>query len=318
MTPGIYAMPAAHYHADPCPAPSMSAHDAQTLLSRSAAHAWHDHPRLNPQWQPDDPTPEQEEGLALHALLLEQENRVQPVNAPDWRKKEAQEARALARAAGVIPILAHRWDELRGTAEALRKTLAAHEVGDFLARPGAPEQTMLWQEDTDAGPIWCRSRVDWLCEDVPLLIDLKTVGGSASPDAWARSPQGKEAPLRAAHYLRGAEACGLARPRYFFALLERDAPHGVSICELSQALMTVGREQHEAARETWALCLRDGLWPSYPGFLATIEASTAAIYAHEDWKARREQMRQRAQRPFMHQAGGAVAEAIRNGGNPFA
>jgi hypothetical protein len=200
---------------------------------------------------------------------------------------------------------------------ALRIALAKHEVGDFLARPGQAEATMLWQDEGEHGPIWCRSRVDWLCGDMPVLIDLKTTEGSASPDVWARSPAGKGAALRAAHYLRGARACGIARPRYFFAILERDPPFGVSICELAPALLTIGEEQHEAARNVWSACLRDGEWPSYPPVLATIEASVGAIYSHEDWRERQQQLRQRKPRPFMHQAGGAVAKHMAEGGEIF-
>lgn len=306
------------YHNDPCEAPSMSAHDAEAVLTRSPAHAWHGHPRLNPDHQPAEPTAAQEEGTALHALLFERQDRVERVEAADWRTKAAQDARKAARAAGRVALLAHRWDELLGTAMALRIALSKHEVGDFLARPGQPEATMIWQDEAEHGPIWCRSRTDWMPLDMPALIDLKTTEGSASPDVWARSPAGKSAPLRAAHYLRGARACGIARPRYFFCLLERDPPFGVSICELSPALLTIGEEQHEAARNIWSACLRDGAWPSYPPVLATIEASTGALYAHEDWRARQQQLRERKPRPFLHQAQGAVARAITQGGEPFA
>lgn len=317
---GIHSdIDAATYHADPCPAPSLSAHDAATLLQRSPAHAWYAHPRLNPDHPPDEPTAAQEEGAALHALLLEDDStRVDVIEADDWRTKKAREARAESRAAARIPILAARWDDLCATVNMFRFALARHEVGNFLERPGQAEATMLWQDEAEHGPIWCRSRVDWLYRDMPLLLDLKTTEGSAVPDVWARSPAGKDAPLRAAHYLRGARALGLRNPRYFFVLLERDPPFGVSVCELSPALLTIGEEQHEAARNIWSACLADGEWPSYPPVLATIEASSGALYAHEDWRQRREQLRTRKPKPFLHNAQGAVARAIASGGEPFA
>ncbi len=321
LSEGIHPdVPAEDYHADPCPAPSLSAHDAQTILTRSPRHAWHDHPRLNPNRERDEPTSQQEEGSALHAFLFEKRDMVVPVDAADWRKKEAQEARKQARESGLIPLLSGRWDELRGTAEAMRQALAQHEIGDFLARPGRPEVTMLWQDESEAGPLWCRSRVDWLCDDMPVLIDLKTTEGTADPEAWSRTALRDGLPLRVTHYLRGARALGIARPRYLIVVLERNPPFGVSVLELAPSLLTMADEQHEAARNLFAACLRDGEWPSFPPFVATIEAPSWLAYSHEDWKQRAVQAaeRRKAPKPFLHQAGGAVAAAIRNGGEPFA
>jgi hypothetical protein len=292
------------YHADPCEAPSMAAHDAHTLLTRSPAHAFHEHPRLNPDHAPGDPTVAQEEGTALHALLLEKQHVVEPVDAPDWRGKAAQEARKAARAVGRVPILAARWDTLLQTSVALRAALAKHEVGDFLARPGRAEQTMLWQDESEAGPIWCRSRVDWLCEDLPILVDLKTTEAAAS--AWDRGVARDGIPLRAAHYLRGARALGINRARYLFCVLERSPPFGVMVYELSPALLTIGEEQHQVARNIFGACLADGDWPSYPPCLATVEADGGAIYRHEDWRERQAQVRQRKPRPFAEAGGHRV------------
>lgn len=300
------------YHADPCEAPSLSAHDAHTLLTRSPRHAWHEHPKLNPEHAPGEPTAQQEEGTALHALLLEKQHVVEPVQAPDWRGKAAQEARKAVREAGRVPILAARWDTLLQTAEALRAALARHEVGDFLSRPGRAEQTMLWQDESEAGPIWCRARVDWLCGDLPVMVDLKTTEGAAS--AWDRGIAKDGIPLRTAHYLRGARACGIKRARYLFCVLERDPPFGVMVYELSPALLTIGEEQHTVARNLWGACLADGDWPSYPPLLATVEADNSTIYRHEDWRERQAQQRQRKPRPFAEAGGTRVI----NSEQPFA
>src|SRR5215831_5713580 len=47
VTPGVYAMPAAQYHADPCPTPSLSASIIKLICLDSPAHAWTAHPKLN-------------------------------------------------------------------------------------------------------------------------------------------------------------------------------------------------------------------------------------------------------------------------------
>lgn len=313
--PGIAAE---DYHADPCPEPSLSAHDAQTIIARSPRHAWHEHPRLNPNREADEPTVAQEEGVALHAFLFERQDRVETVEAKDWRGGEAQKARKAARAAGRVALLAHRWQELHGTAEAMRQALETHELGNFLARPGRPEVTMLWQDESEAGPLWCRSRVDWLCDDMPVLIDLKTTEGTADPEAWSRTALRDGLPLRVTHYLRGARALGIARPRYLIVVLERNPPFAVSVLELAPSLLAMADEQHEAARATFAACLRDGDWPSFPPFVATIEAPGWLQFQHEDWKQRVQQTRERKPRPFAGQASERIAATIRTGGEPFA
>lgn len=318
LTEGIHPhVDAATYHADPCAEPSMSAHDAQTLLTRSPSHAWHAHPRLNPDLQPDEPTAAQEEGTALHAFLFERQDRVETVEAKDWRTKDAQEARKAARAVGRVALLADRWKELLGTADAMRSALARHEIGNFLDRPGRPEVTMLWQDEAEHGPIWCRSRVDWLCDDMPVLIDLKTTEGTADPDAWSRTALRDGLPLRVTHYLRGAFRLGIRKPRYLIVVLERNPPFGVSVLELAPSLLAMADEQHEAARNLWAACLRDGDWPSYPPFVATIEAPNWLAYSHEDWKQRVAQIRERKPKPFAGQASALIGSQIRKGGEVF-
>ena len=74
-TAGVYQMPAEEYHADPCPEPSLSASLIKTLLARSPLHAWHEHPRLNPNVVKEE-RKEYDRGSAAHALLLEGEDRM--------------------------------------------------------------------------------------------------------------------------------------------------------------------------------------------------------------------------------------------------
>jgi hypothetical protein len=70
MKPGIYTdMTAADYHADPCPNPSLTQSVAKVLLQRSPLHAWHAHPRLNPDYQHDDAT-KFDIGNIAHKMLL--------------------------------------------------------------------------------------------------------------------------------------------------------------------------------------------------------------------------------------------------------
>ena len=100
----LCAMSAAEYHADPCPEPSLSSSIARLILSHSPLHAWTEHPRLNPNYKPEEST-KFDRGSAAHALLLEGEDRMAVIPFKDYRKDAAQEARDNARLAGKFPVL---------------------------------------------------------------------------------------------------------------------------------------------------------------------------------------------------------------------
>ena len=63
---------------------------------------------------------------------------------------------------------------------------------------------------------------------------------------------GSGAPMQAAHYLRGARMLGLPHRRFLFVVLEREAPFGVSVVELSPALLEMADEQLAYARNMHA------------------------------------------------------------------
>lgn len=304
LTPGVYAMPADEYHADPCPSPSLSASVAHLLETQSALHAWTAHPKLNPEWERDDSTAAQEAGTALHALIIEGRDLIDACYFPDWRKKEAQVARDDSRLLGRIPVLAEKAEQLRRCAEVVHASLERHEAPALFAQPGQAEAVMVWQEDTPWGQIWCRSRVDWLGED--WLDDLKTTAGSAHPDAWTKkvSPEGYA--LQAAFYLRGARALG-RRPRGFrFVVVEQDPPFGMIVVQLGADLMELAEASAARAIEAWAWSLREGQWPGYP--TRTIEASAPG------WELEQYEQRKRAQ-PQSYMA--SSPRVVRSGA-PFA
>jgi hypothetical protein len=315
--PGLYEMPAARYHDDPCAEPSLSASVAHILLSQSPAHAREAHPRLNPEHEAGDPTAEMDEGTALHAAILESHSVVAVCEFDDWRTGSARQARQLARDTGKIPILAKRWKVVQKVAEAVRSQLPHHEVGDVL-HSGFAERVMVWQEDTPAGPIWMRSRVDWLPGAVsPLdrpahIYDLKTVGGSAEPGAWGKKMATEGYALQAALYLRGARALGLPALGFRFIVVERDPPYALSVCECAPDLMHFAEQRAAAAISLFGRCLHDNDWPGYPGRVAHVEAPAWAVMQWEERALREE--REAKPKPFYMPSDPKVA----NAGSPFA
>ena len=181
MTPGLYDIPEAEYHADPCQAPSLSSSVAKILLTQSPLHAWTAHPRLNPYYEPEEKTAF-DLGSAAHALLLEGEDRMTKIDAKDYKTKDAQAARDEARAAGKHPVLKARYPDVQKMRNAaLLAITACTNLSGYTLAAGLPERALIWQEDE----IWCRCKPDSLANDRTLILDYKSTT-DASPPAFNR------------------------------------------------------------------------------------------------------------------------------------
>lgn len=256
---GIYEISAAEYHADPAPTASLSSSIARELLASSALHAWFAHPRLNPAYQPKDDE-KFDVGIAAHAFLLEGESGFVIIEAPDWRTKAAKEARAVARLAGKIPLLADRWGDVQAMAVAARQQLDAHEDPPRPLAGGKPEQTLVWQEDG----AWCRARLDWLHDDRKTIDDYKTTSASANPEVWSRTLFGAGQEIQAAFYLRGLKAITGLEATFRFVVQENFAPYALSVIGLSPEALELGARKVTYALRLWRECLTSGVFPGYP------------------------------------------------------
>lgn len=284
--PGLYAMTEAAYHADPCPEPSLSASTAHALLTRSPLHAWTGHPRLNPNWRPREATEEMEEGSALHWLLLGGSG-AEPVvvDSDSFRAKDAQAARDDARAAGRPPILRRRWNQLRRCAAAVRSELRRTLDAPPGVHVGDPEAVLVWKEDD----LWCRAMVDWLpsgCADPVPLIDLKSLGRVASPEAFSRRMAEHGHDVQAAFYRRGFRAVFGREPGpMVFLAFERKPPYAVSRIACGAQAEELGESKVEEALRIWGRCLDRDDWPGFPRRVAFVEPPR---WAETDWEMRRE------------------------------
>lgn len=292
-----HGIPEDRYHRDPCPEPSLSNSIGKLLVRASPMHAWHAHPRLNPDFESSEGNDASDMGSILHKLLLGEGCDIEIIRVrygpksdkagqlvTDWKTKDAQDARDAARKAGRIPVLPHAMDQAHAAAAAARKQLAEHIEGRLLFDPGKPEATLVWQEDV----IWCRARVDWLLDDVTgPPIDLKTTKLSAAPDAWERRVQ-LEYAAQDAFYRRGLRALGRpTRHAMRFLVVEQEPPFGVSVLAPAPSLMELADAQVERAIQIWTHCIREDRWPGYTHHTAHIEAKPwqvvdAEMRAHRD------------------------------------
>ena len=285
------------YHADPCPEPSLSSGIARLLLSRSPMHAWHAHPRLNPNHEPRAGNKAMDAGSMIHKILLGVGQDIEVIEVPygpkhakagqlvtDYKTDAAQAARDAVIARGAIPVFAGDLAEIHEAAAAIRKGIEATVEGAMLFEPGIPEATLIWRE----GSIWCRARADYLLNDpfMPIL-DLKTTKLSANPEEWQRKLAADYC-FQDAFYRRGLTALRQETPPMRFIVGEQEKPHGVAVCCAAPSLAAYAEDGVERAIRMWGKCLASGNWPGYSPQTAHVECPPWLLNRMEEQSMREE------------------------------
>lgn len=268
--PGFYPdISAADYHADPCPRPSLTQSVAKILLERAPLHAWHAHPRLNPDWREDADT-KFDVGNIAHALLLSRGKEIVVVDGfDDWRTKEARAARARAAEQGKLAVLGKHAKLAGRMVEAAREQLKLRRLS-HLFQDGQGEVCIAWQE----GNLWCRQLLDWLTPDRLIVADFKTTDLSAAPQNLPRMMASAGWPIQAAMADRGLDALhpeSRGRRSYLFVVQETEAPYALQVVEIGKDVLTMGRKRLDMAVDIWRRCIIEDLWPGYPLEIVTPE-----------------------------------------------
>lgn len=265
--PGLYlGVPEAVYHADPCPAPSLSSHVAKIALKRSALHAKAAHPRLADPIEEDDeededpPTPASFLliGQAAHSLTLGRGAPVVEIPVKAFRTKEAKARRALVLEHGGIPLKTKHFRTAHRMAEIARPVFAAELGGEFI-----PEAMLVWQERG----MWRRGLIDGVSPDMRVAGDYKTSGRPCPPDVATQFVNANGYPFQERFYNRGFDRLdpqGMGRRRFFFMFQEVEYPHAISIVHTDEGNRSLADEHVEAACNIWDRALVTGNWPSYP------------------------------------------------------
>ena len=262
LQPGLHlAIDESEYHSDPCETPSLSVSIATTLVTYSEAHAYLEHPRLG--GEPFTPSQEMDFGSLCHALMLNQHRPVVIIEAHDFKTKAAKEQRDAARAAGALPILAHKLVEASATVDACRVRMRDEYDIEL---DGDSEVTIVWDETADDGTrVRCRGRVDHLRTDVGRVYDLKFCG-DARPETCRNKLVSLGYAIQHTAYLSGLGqvAPDLAgRLEFEFPFCEVTKPHAVTVCELAGSMRELGQQLWRRAINRWARALNTNQWPAY-------------------------------------------------------
>lgn len=247
--------------------PSLSSHIAHVLLTRSPLHAWMKHPRLNPNWRPDEDE-KFDLGTAAHAVLLENKrDLIAVVNAKDWRTNAAKEARDLTRKDGKIPLLPEDAAAVEAMASVARRAIErSSAIGprEFIA-----ERTLSWEH----GGTRLRCRPDWVTTDHELVVSYKT-SGNVSPEVFSRRIIDLGYHVQAAWELAGVKAATGKDARYIWCAQEVEPPYAVAFFDMAPMTLDLAERSMARAVELWAECLAlTGEWPAYSSRVASVEPS---------------------------------------------
>ena len=233
------------YHA----LPGLSSSGAKALLRSPAHYQWQRRNRVEKDAY--------DFGHVVHGIVLGTGLEVVVVDADDWRTKAAQEAKKAAHSAGKVPLLRKDAERAQRAADAV----TTHPVAGPLFRGGSAEVSAFWA-DAPTG-VECRGRFDYLrTTGRPIIVDLKTTQ-NADPARFGRAALDFGYDLQAAFYADGYEHITGETPAFLHVLVETEPPHAVSVVQLDDDALYVGRLKARRAIEVYRDCTEADSWPAF-------------------------------------------------------
>lgn len=264
------------------------------LIGRSPLHYWQRY--INPEREPDEPTPALQLGTAIHTAVLEplryaEEYVVVPESAP----KRPTPAQLNAKKPSDDTLAAIEWwkeFEVKTQGKtvisaddhkvcmAISERVNRHPAASVLFRGGMVETSMFW-EDPDTG-VTCKCRPDYFLPGLA-IVDVKSTS-DASASGFARSVANYEYHLQAAWYLDGVRLVmgDKAASAFIFAAFEKDAPHAVAFYNADAEMIELGRREYRRRLQIYADCKSRNVWPGYPAEITSLSLPGWLLKAAND------------------------------------
>lgn len=285
--PGIYEVPHWVYHADPVRVPSLSSTTVRKAVESSMWHAWHQHPRLNPNHEAKHKQTF-DLGSAAHEIMLLDGGRLRVIQANDYKTKAAQLARDEAWMNHDIPLLAHQLETATVMSHAGFKQIhqSAEHSHAFSATEGKSEVMVVWQEPNGA---WCRALLDHLINPTPKpefldIYDYKWTGTAARASKFVKHAMDLGYDIQAAFHSRGvSRVFGVPEDNVKFWLVPHEAyePYALNFLHFCEDDLDEARDKIDHISTVWQACLMHDVWPGYPLSGQRMEAPK---YARTDWR----------------------------------
>jgi len=215
----------------------------------------HESPAVARWWMdnPQEPTPAMFLGSALHCSVLEPRALKERYATWTGGRRSGKEWEQFRLAYSTRQILTA--DQAQHVA-AMTKAIKTHPIAGPLFRgKKQTELTLVWVHPRTGATI--KSRIDLLRSD--LWLDVKTCSSLARFQAdFARFGYAMQFAL----YGDGLAACGKGALPAKCVAIETSPPHQVAVYDITEAdVMSYGRDQYEAALDTYLECMRNGNWP---------------------------------------------------------
>jgi len=238
--------------------PGISKSHLDAIASKSPRHYWHKY--LNPDREPEEPTPAKVLGSAVHSAILEPDLFTQQYVAnPGIERRsnagKAEYAAFLAENTGKTILT----DEQMQAALAVRDAVHRHPVAAGLLRGGVAEQSF-YAADPEYGEL-IKCRTDYLAGD--MIVDVKTTD-DASPNGFGKSAANFRYPLQVAWYHDVLDAAfGEHPPHWVFLAVEKEPPYAIGIYFVEPE--DVQRARLAGRRDLARIIShrRAGHWPDY-------------------------------------------------------
>lgn len=255
----------ADYMLDPAPEPSISNSGIGLLMAETPFDFAFDHPRLPPldAKKANDNTAAKIAGSIVHRLALGKgaDYAVAPFN--DFKSQAARDFRDAAIAEGRCPIAEPKFAECEVMAAIIKERIK-------IALDGADYETevvFLYQEETPFGPVWVRGCIDVWCAEKATILDPKVtprIYNGMVERQFINMGWDRQAALYP--HAIGKIIPELAGRVDFADLLVKPKPPYTSRRVAPEKGWKALKLRTEATKafETFAYCLKEGRWPSFP------------------------------------------------------
>lgn len=243
------------YHASTS---AVSKSHLDVIANASPRHYWHKY--LNPDREPEEPTPAKVLGSAVHSIILEPDLFTkQYVANPGIERRsnagKAEYAAFIAEHKGKTILT----DEQMQACLAVRDAVHQHPVAAGLLHGGQAEQSF-YAIDPETGEL-IKCRTDYMAGD--MIVDVKTTD-DASPTGFGKSAANYRYPMQTAWYHDVLDAAFGEHPPYWvFLAVEKEPPYAIGIYYPDAA--DIARARVAARRDFMRIVehRRSGEWPDY-------------------------------------------------------
>lgn len=240
--------------------PGVSKSHLDTIASKSPLHYWHRY--LNPDREPEEPTPAKIHGTAIHSIILEPDTwatgyAINPGIDRRSNAGKAEYAAFLEENQGKVIIT----DEQAQACYAIRDAVYRHPLARGLLQGGKAEQTV-YAIDKETGEL-IKCRMDYLPDNGSMIVDVKSTE-DASPNGFGKSAANYRYPVQTAWYHHVLdEAFGEHPPHWVFLAFEKEPPYAIGVYfaqpeDTARAAVAARRDFMRIVEHK-----RAGFWPDY-------------------------------------------------------